>query len=67
MTWFARRAPEATERAASLSMQRVTDTGVAIGAVLSPDGKYLAYVSSESGKQGLYPRQLNGTQIATLA
>ena len=66
MIWFARRAPTVTDPAASLSLQRVTDTGVAIDAVVSPDGKYLAYVSSEGGKQGLYLRQLNGTRPVEL-
>ena len=66
MIWFAQRAPTVTEPAAALSLQRVTDTGLAIDAVVSPDGKYLAYVSSEGGKQGLYLRQLNGTRPVEL-
>ena len=48
------------------SLQRVTDTGVVIDAVISPDGKYLAYVESISGKQALYVRQLSGTRPVEL-
>ena len=45
-----------------LSVQRITDTGLVIDAVISPDGKYIAYVESSGGKQGLYLRQVNGTR-----
>ena len=65
MIWFAR-APDVTGPAASLSLQRVTDTGIVIDAVVSPDGQYLAYATSEGGKQGLYLRQLNGTRRVEL-
>ena len=33
-----------------------------IDAILSPDGKYLAYVESLGGKQGLWLRQVQGTR-----
>jgi len=37
---------------------KMTDTGNIHHAVISPDGKYVAYVSSTSGRQGLWLRHL---------
>jgi Tol biopolymer transport system component len=48
--------------AQQVSIQRVTDTGIVTDAVTSPDGKYLAFVESNAGKQGLYLRQMNGSR-----
>ena len=65
--WLARRwAGTRTDTAPSLSIQRITDTGIVIDAVVSPDGKYVAYVESTGGKQGLYLRQLNGARPVEL-
>jgi eukaryotic-like serine/threonine-protein kinase len=41
-----------------LTIQRITTNGNAILAAVSPDGKYVAYVNSEGGRQGLWLRQL---------
>jgi Tol biopolymer transport system component len=61
--WLARRwMGTRTVEAPSLAIQRITDTGIVIDAVVSPDGKYVAYVESSGGKQGLYLRQLNGAR-----
>ena len=49
-----RRAPSA----ANLSIERVTTLGTVIDAAVSPDGKYVAYVTSENTQQGLWLRQL---------
>ena len=64
--WLARRTAPPTETAAAAPLQRVTDTGNVIDAVISPDGKYLTYVESFAGKQGLYVRQVNGTRPVEL-
>ena len=47
---------------APLKMQRITASGNVIGACISPDGKYIAYVSSEQGQQSLWLRQLASRQ-----
>jgi Tol biopolymer transport system component len=47
---------------APLSIDRITDTGNVTDAVISPDGKYVAYVESAGGQQALYLRQLAGTR-----
>jgi eukaryotic-like serine/threonine-protein kinase len=65
-TWWIRRTPLASDRTA-LSLERVTDTGLVIDATISPDGKYLAYVEANAGKQALYIRQLAGTRPIELA
>ena len=48
------------------SIQRITSTGLVIGAAISPDGKYLAYASSEQGQQGIWLRQLATKQDLVL-
>jgi Tol biopolymer transport system component len=48
--------------AAALRIDRTTSSGLVIDAILSPDGKYLAYVESLGGKQGLWLRQVQGTR-----
>ncbi len=60
--WLARRTAAPGDRAVAATVQRVTETGSSIDAVISPDGKYIAYVESAAGKQGLYLRQLSGTR-----
>jgi serine/threonine protein kinase len=45
----------AFERAA---VERVTNLGTVIDAVISPDGKYVAYTTSDNNLQGLWIRQL---------
>jgi Tol biopolymer transport system component len=64
--WLARRAAPPSETATAVTLQRVTDTGIVVDAVISPDGKYVAYVESAGGKQGMYLRQLNGTRTVEL-
>jgi Tol biopolymer transport system component len=43
-----------------LVLERVTATGLVIDAVISPDGKYIAYVESFGGQQKLLLRQASG-------
>jgi Tol biopolymer transport system component len=62
--WLVRRPPAPHEDASvrQLSIQRLTGSGTVIDAVVSPDGKYVAYVESSGGRQALYLRQVNGTR-----
>jgi Tol biopolymer transport system component len=55
--WFSTRR-DAPPRA-DLTMDRLTRSGAVIDAVISPDGRYLAYVESDAGTQALYYRQMN--------
>ncbi len=38
-------------------ISKLTSTGRALGAVISPDGKYVVHIVNETGKQGLWVRQ----------
>ena len=54
---------------ASLEITRVTGSGAVQQADISPDGKYLAYVRQQTGKQSLWLKQLSTdseVQIANL-
>jgi len=42
----------------SVSLNKLTATGNIANVAISPDGKYAAYVVGESGKQGLWVRQI---------
>ena len=42
----------------SIRMQRITTTGQAYCAALSPDGRYVAYTEDNNGKKSLWLRQL---------
>ena len=44
----------------SMTVERITSSGNVIDGVISPDGKYIAYVESASGKQSLWFRQTAG-------
>lgn len=43
----------------TMKITRLTSTGTADKAAISPDGKYLVHVASESGQQSLRVRQVN--------
>ncbi len=43
----------------TMKIARMTSTGTANKAAISPDGKYLVHVASESGQQSLRVRQVN--------
>jgi serine/threonine protein kinase len=43
----------------TMKIARLTSTGTADKAAISPDGKYLVHVASESGQQSLRVRQVN--------
>jgi Tol biopolymer transport system component len=58
--WLSHRGGSAGPPQASIS--RVTMSGNVIDAAISPDGKYLAYVESSEGKQGLWYKQINGSR-----
>ncbi|HEX6101267.1 MAG TPA: protein kinase [Thermoanaerobaculia bacterium] len=53
-----RKQPSPPAQSQPLTIQRITTNGNAILAAVSPDGKYVAYVNSEGGRQGLWLRQL---------
>lgn len=42
----------------NLSIEKITTLGTVIDASVSPDGKYVAYVTSENTRQGLWLRQV---------
>ena len=50
------------ETGATLSIARITASGNVIDAIISSDGKYLAYVESLGGRQSLWLRQVGGTR-----
>ena len=50
-----------------LAFERITASGNVIDAVISGDGKYVAYVESEGGRQSLWLRQLRGGRPLQLA
>jgi serine/threonine protein kinase/Tol biopolymer transport system component len=41
-----------------MKVTRLTATGKSIRAAISPDGKYVAYISNDAGKQSLWVRQV---------
>ena len=49
-----------------MSLAKITRSGTAGNAVISSDGKYLAYVSSEAGQQSLRVRQVETANDAQL-
>ena len=52
--------------ATNLSIERITTLGTVIDAVVSPDGKYVAYVTAENTRQGLWLRQLSSASTIAL-
>ena len=52
------RRPTPIAHFSSNSMSKLTATGNVVNVAISPDGKYAAYVVGESGKQGLWVRQI---------
>ena len=53
-----RRPNGGSNSAEKLTIDRITTLGTVIDAVISPDGKYVAYIVSENALQGLWIRQL---------
>lgn len=41
----------------NVSVTKLTNTGTSLGAVISPDGKYVVHVLTEAGKQSVWVRQ----------
>jgi Tol biopolymer transport system component/phage shock protein PspC (stress-responsive transcriptional regulator)/tRNA A-37 threonylcarbamoyl transferase component Bud32 len=50
----------------SIRMQRITTTGQAFSAGLSPDGRYVVYSQDDNGKKSLWLRQLASTNTVQL-
>jgi Tol biopolymer transport system component/DNA-binding winged helix-turn-helix (wHTH) protein len=64
LAYFLRGIPMAGGSAASpdvRSIRLLTSSGNAQRPALSPDGKYVAYVLDEAGRQGIWMRQVNST------
>ena len=61
--WQSRRPRPAAQ---TIDIRRLTQIGKVIEAAISPDGKYLAYVISDQGKQSLWLRQVSGTQAVQI-
>jgi Tol biopolymer transport system component/predicted Ser/Thr protein kinase len=61
--WETRR-PRAAPQ--TIDIRSLTQIGKVIEAAISPDGKYLAYVVSDQGKQSLWLRQVSGTQVVPI-
>jgi serine/threonine protein kinase/Tol biopolymer transport system component len=55
--WFNREAPVA--HFADTRLTRLTNSGNAIDATISPDGKYIVYALSDRSRQSLYIRQVS--------
>jgi serine/threonine protein kinase/Tol biopolymer transport system component len=51
--------PRPVERFWDVRISRITNSGNAIDATISPDGKYVVYALSTRGTQSLYIRQVN--------
>ena len=64
--WMNRRLPTATGSSGRVSIERLTTTGTAIDAAISPDGRQLAWVESAGGMQGLRLRHLDQGQTIEL-
>jgi eukaryotic-like serine/threonine-protein kinase len=64
--WMNRRLTTATGSSGRVSIERLTTTGTAIDAAISPDGKQLAWVESAGGMQGLRLRRLDEGQTIEL-
>jgi eukaryotic-like serine/threonine-protein kinase len=55
---FIKRAETPATRFQRINVTKLTTNGNALFAAISPDGKYVAYVKSESGKESLWLRQV---------
>jgi len=52
---------KSAEQLQTMSMSRLTTSGKARGAAISPDGKYVAYVKDDDGRRSLWLRQVGTT------
>lgn len=57
MGWLGGRSRPAAPAVGAMTMERLTSSGDVIDAVISPDGKYLAYVRASGGLQSLWVKQ----------
>ena len=51
----------------AMKFARLTSSGSAITAAISPDGKYVAFVSDQNGQQALFVRQVTTTSSVQIA
>jgi len=67
MTYKFIRQPKSAASSQNIKPTRVTTTGKAQGAAISPDGKFVAFVSFDAGQTSLWIRQLATTSIRQIA
>jgi hypothetical protein len=61
------RTPEAHAPFQKVSLTRVTNTGEAVEAAVSPDGEFIVYVREEAGRQSLWLRQTSADSSVQIA
>ena len=65
--WFRRPAPLAPDPLSTMEIKRLTATGNSGAAAITPDGKYVAYVTRAAGKQRIQLMQVaTGTDVQIL-
>ena len=62
---FFRRPPASPFK--SVTIHRMTNDGKALGAAISPDGKYFAYVHQDGNKESLWVRQITAAHSVQIA
>lgn len=65
MNWYSAEPPMAVNAFARPQVSRITTDGRVLQPAMSPDGKYIAYVSGESGSRSLVVRQLATDSLIT--
>ena len=60
------RSPSVDAPFAKMSLGRITRTGKVITSAISPDGKYVAYVARDAGKESLWLRQVSAPNDAEI-
>ncbi len=58
---FAKRTEPASAHFQRITFTKLTTDGNALFASIAPDGKYVAYIRSDNGKESLWLRQVNST------
>lgn len=67
--WYAMHPPPAGEAAdpvVGLDIEPITRSGLVIDAVMSDDGRYVAYAEAQGGRQTLWLRQISGSRSIEL-
>jgi serine/threonine protein kinase/Tol biopolymer transport system component len=59
--WRQAKAPSVSNHFQEINVTKLTTNGSAIFAAISPEGRYVAYIKSEGGKESLWLRQIGTT------